>query len=122
MEAVESGVEERGVSKNWEMSSSDSELSCWPSVGARGSEAVWIYSECGSASYNSGAIADEVVATRVAVSVTWAWRVPIVGGSVEAIDKGTVSVVPVLVTKGATVSKTNIFVVVRTVVSEGVGW
>jgi hypothetical protein len=44
-----------------------------------------------------------------------------VGGSVEATDEGTVSVVPILVTKGATVSETDIFVVVRTVVWEGVG-
>jgi hypothetical protein len=43
------------------------------------------------------------------------------GGSVEATDEGTVSVVPVHITKGATVSETNISVVVRIVVWEGVG-
>jgi hypothetical protein len=36
-------------------------------------------------------------------------------------DEGTVSVVPVPVTKEATVSETDISVVVRTVVWEGVG-
>jgi hypothetical protein len=70
MEAVESGVEERGVIKNGEVSSSDSELSCGPSVGTCGSKAVWIYLVCGSASCNLGVGADEVVATRAAFSVT----------------------------------------------------
>jgi hypothetical protein len=108
MEVVESGAEERGVIKNWEVSSSDSELSYWPSVDTRGSKAVWI---C-----NLGAGADEVVATRAAVSVTWAWRVPTVGGSVEATDEGTVSIVPVPITKGVTVSEADISIVVRTMV------
>jgi hypothetical protein len=44
-----------------------------------------------------------------------------VGGSVEATDEGTISIVLVLVTKGATVSEVDISVVVRTVVWEGVG-
>jgi hypothetical protein len=44
-----------------------------------------------------------------------------VGGSVEATDEGTVSVVPVPVTGGATVSEADIPKVVRTVVWEGVG-
>jgi hypothetical protein len=42
------------------------------------------------------------------------------GGSVEATNEGTVSVVPVLVTRGATVSKADIPEVVTTVVWEGV--
>jgi hypothetical protein len=99
-----SGAEERGVITNWEVSSSDSELSGWPSVDTCGSEAVWVY--------NAGAGTDDVVATIAAVSVTWAWRAPTVGGSVEATDKGTVSVVPVPDTRGATVSKADILEVV----------
>jgi hypothetical protein len=43
------------------------------------------------------------------------------GGSVEATNKGTVSVVLVPVTGGATVSKADISEVVTTVVWEGVG-
>jgi hypothetical protein len=44
-----------------------------------------------------------------------------VGGSVEATDEGIVSVVPVPVTGGATVSEADIPEVVTTVVWEGVG-
>jgi hypothetical protein len=43
------------------------------------------------------------------------------GGSVEATDEGTVSVVPVPITGGATVSEADILEVVTTVVWEGVG-
>jgi hypothetical protein len=43
------------------------------------------------------------------------------GGSVEATDEGTVSVVPVPITGGATVSEADIPEVVTTVVWEGVG-
>jgi hypothetical protein len=43
------------------------------------------------------------------------------GGSVEATDEGTVSVVPVPVTRGATVSDADISEEVRIVVWEGVG-
>jgi hypothetical protein len=43
------------------------------------------------------------------------------GGSVEATDEGTVSVVSVPVTGGATVSEADIPKVVTTVVCEGVG-
>jgi hypothetical protein len=43
------------------------------------------------------------------------------GGSVEATDDGTVSVVSVPITGGATVSEANILEVVTTVVCEGVG-
>jgi hypothetical protein len=43
------------------------------------------------------------------------------GGLVEATDEGTISVVLVPITKGATISKTDISVVVRTMVWEGVG-
>jgi hypothetical protein len=75
-----------------------------------------------SGSVNAGARTDDVVATSAVVSVTWAWRAPTVGGLVEATDEGTVSVVPVPVTGGATVSEADIPKVVRTVVWEGVGW
>jgi hypothetical protein len=44
-----------------------------------------------------------------------------VGGSVEATDDGTVSVVSVLVTRGATVLEADIPEEVTTVVCEGVG-
>jgi hypothetical protein len=44
-----------------------------------------------------------------------------VGGSVEATDDGTISVVPVLVTGGATVSEADIPEEVTIVVCEGVG-
>jgi hypothetical protein len=44
-----------------------------------------------------------------------------VGGSVETIDDGTISVVPVSVTRGATVSEADIPEEVTTVVCEGVG-
>jgi hypothetical protein len=57
-----SGAEERGVITNYEVSSSDSELSGWPSIDTHDSEAVWV---C-----NAGAGTDDVVATRAAVSVT----------------------------------------------------
>jgi hypothetical protein len=43
------------------------------------------------------------------------------GGSVEATDDGTVSVVPVPVTRGAIVSEVDIPEVVKTVVCEVVG-
>jgi hypothetical protein len=43
------------------------------------------------------------------------------GGSVEATDEGTISVVPVPVTRGAIVSDADIFEEVRIVVWEGVG-
>jgi hypothetical protein len=43
------------------------------------------------------------------------------GGLVEATNEGSVSVVPVPVTKGATISEADISVVARTVVWEGVG-
>jgi hypothetical protein len=43
------------------------------------------------------------------------------GGSVEATDEGTVSVVLVPITRGATVSEADIPKVVTTVVWEGVG-
>jgi hypothetical protein len=43
------------------------------------------------------------------------------GGSIEATDDGTVSVVPVPVTGGATVSEADIPEEVTTVVCEGVG-
>jgi hypothetical protein len=43
------------------------------------------------------------------------------GGSVKETDEGTVSVVPIPVTRGATVSEADISVVVRAVVWEGVG-
>jgi hypothetical protein len=42
------------------------------------------------------------------------------GGSIEATDDGTVSVVPVLITGGATVSEADIPEEVTTVVCEGV--
>jgi hypothetical protein len=58
-----SGAEERGVITNCEVSSSDSELSGWPSVDRHGSEAVWVY--------RAGAGTEDVVATIGAVSVTW---------------------------------------------------
>jgi hypothetical protein len=63
-EAVVSGVEERGVITNCEVSSSDSELSGWPSIDRRGSKAVWVY--------RAGAVTEGVVATIGAVTVTWA--------------------------------------------------
>jgi hypothetical protein len=44
-----------------------------------------------------------------------------VGGSIEATDKGTISVVLVPVTGGATISEVDIPEVVTTVVWEGVG-
>jgi hypothetical protein len=43
------------------------------------------------------------------------------GGSVEATDDGTVSVVPVPVTRGATVSEADNPKEVTTVVCEGIG-
>jgi hypothetical protein len=44
-----------------------------------------------------------------------------VGGSIEATDEGTVSVVPVPVTGGAIVFEADILEVVTTVICEGVG-
>jgi hypothetical protein len=73
----------------------------------------------------SGSIskAMEVVATRAAISITWAWRVSVIGGSVKATNEGTVSVVPGPVTRGATVSEADTSeVVVKAVVWVGVGW
>jgi hypothetical protein len=43
------------------------------------------------------------------------------GGSIEATDEGTVSIVSVPVTRGATISEADIPKVVTTVVWEGVG-
>jgi hypothetical protein len=108
-----SGAEERGVITNYEVSSSDSELLGWPSIDTRGSEAVWVY--------NAGVGTDDVVAIRATVSVTWAWRAPTVGGSVEVTDENTISIVLVPITGGATVSEADIPEVVTTVVWEGVG-
>jgi hypothetical protein len=53
MEAIESGADVCGVSKNWDMSSSDSRLlarvapvadSLWPSIATREGEVVLAYS------------------------------------------------------------------------------
>jgi hypothetical protein len=50
-----SGAEEHGVITNYEVSSSDFELSSWPSVDRRGSEAVWVG--------RAGAVTEGIVAT-----------------------------------------------------------
>jgi hypothetical protein len=47
--------------------------------------------------------------------------VPVVGGSIEATDDGTVSAVPVLVTGGATVSEADNPEEVTIVVCEDIG-
>jgi hypothetical protein len=98
---------------NYEVSSSDSELSGWPSEDRHGSEAVWVY--------RAGAGTESVVATIGAVTVAWAWKTPRVGGSVDATDKGTVSVVAAPDTGRTAFSEVEIPEVVTKVVYEGVG-